>query len=92
MGAIGGSIWHGVKGFRNSPHVLPLLAGSLLMVGRAIHWIDYLHKGSCTGSGREFWSLGWIIQYLRLCREKYPTERRSMEVKAFLELQYLGQC
>lgn len=23
MGAIGGSIWHGVKGFRNSPHVRP---------------------------------------------------------------------
>jgi import inner membrane translocase subunit TIM17 len=70
MGAVGGGIWYGIKGARNSPRVRrslsPFLACSHF-TGRASRRRSLIYKSPRTRDWRQFWCLGRHVLHLRLC-------------------------
>lgn len=86
MGAIGGGIWHGIKGARNSPRVCYLFFQEEywhlkleLFSGRTFDWRSVSDKGTSTSDRRKLWRLGWDVLDVRLRGEGLETKRRRME-------------
>lgn len=85
MGAVGGGIWYGIKGARNSPRVcasftqfqqFPLTTCD---AGRALSRCHCINKSPCTSNRRKLWYLGWNVLNIRLCGQGLPAEGGRLE-------------
>jgi hypothetical protein len=66
MGAVGGTIWHGIKGARNSPRVRVyiwhiVVCKSDQHKGGTCYWCNIIYKGEGASYGREFRGVGWDV-------------------------------
>lgn len=88
MGAIGGGIWHGIKGARNSPRVREKSTDLKTLtygkpVGRTVSWRCFSDQSSSARNGRELRRVGRHVLIVRLCGEGMATEGRCMELDSF---------
>ena len=73
MGAVGGGIWYGIKGARNSPRV----RCSIDLISRLVHtslpgqysgrtsrWRSLLNKSPCARNRWELRCVGWNVLYI----------------------------
>lgn len=86
MGAIGGGIWHGIKGARNSPKVRAFTfvhfehaMNSACASGRTIRRCRLHHQSPGTRHRWQLRCLGWYVLNIRLCGEGLATEGGCVE-------------
>lgn len=68
MGAVGGTIWHGVKGFRNSPYgerrmgaITAIKMRAPVLGGKISKVITGQFRILLNTAFRKLWSLGWSL-------------------------------
>jgi hypothetical protein len=88
MGAVGGGIWYGIKGARNSPRVRLVALSSLflpnpLFSGRTPHRRRLLHQSQSARDGWKLWRMGRHVLDFRLCNQGLAAEGGCLECYSF---------